>query len=299
MKAFSAAVFQSERPRKRHPVPLLEDYNHAIVYVRHVERDYWIDPTAQVSFAQGIHEGIAGKEALILEPDNPRLIGIPLGTPDGSVEETTAEYTVRESGNAEVSVKGILKGWASLFLTGAQLFHSKEEIDYLVLSAAADGKRLMSGEVGKYNLETRSVKDIDIDAKLTLRGVTMHTTAGQAFRIERKFTDFLKITPDGAVADVFIGFPHKKVEITKLRKIDPVGDLPGKCTVETPWMVASREYSRKDGDIIVYEKTERKVPVIANKDVNSEKFSAFQAEIERCFGEFAIVFKWRNAPLSH
>ncbi|MBF8997862.1 transglutaminase family protein, partial [Francisella tularensis] len=51
-------------------LPSINNFNHAIVYVKGFdEKEYWIDPTNNISMTNGLFPDIANRKALILDPE--------------------------------------------------------------------------------------------------------------------------------------------------------------------------------------------------------------------------------------
>ena len=115
-------------------LPQVGAFNHAIVWAKDKDREYWIDPTNPSSFSQGILEDLADRPALVLHPQKPFLTKTPQPLPDEATYHF--EMAKKATGNEHFSAKGkaLYGGRAALLFTGAALGNSKKTIDYKIIS---------------------------------------------------------------------------------------------------------------------------------------------------------------------
>ncbi|MBI5575288.1 MAG: DUF3857 domain-containing protein [Deltaproteobacteria bacterium] len=276
------------------PLPLAtpDAYNHAVVRVAHEGTTYWIDPTNQVSFAQGIPADLMGRDALVLENGKLRKTHVPFLPPSAGTIRGIETYNFTPGGNAKIKGRMELLGRQAELLTGLGRFSPPDTIKFGLLRFFSGGRRVVTGTVGEFDMLSPIVKDMTIDFTAEVEGVAIRTTAGLAYGLSHKIMRmFSLVDPAKDQGDLFLGPPGVSESIERIAGSSLVGKNPGVCAVESPWVDASWEAGEESDDLLVTSKVTLKKPVLTHAEIASQSFADLQAGIRRCFGDYALVFE--------
>ncbi len=283
------------------PVPLPlgtpDAYNHAIVRVVQDGATYWLDPTNPVSFARGIPADLMGRDALVLENGTMRKAQVPLPPPDAGVIRGIGTYVFSSGGNAQITGRLELLGQQAFWLTGVGRYAPPETVKFSILRGISEGRRVISGSIGDFDMVSPVVRDISIDFTAEIEGVAIRTTAGLAYRIEhRAMRTFSVIDPEKDQGDLFLGPPNVTDSIDRIAGNRLVGKNPGPCRVASPWVDASWEAKEEGDDLLVSSRVTLKRQVLTHADVAGPDFAELQKGVRRCFGDYALVFERKPKP---
>ena len=301
-KANIAFVTRGESLPDPVALPSSNPFNHAIVRAEDESGKGWfIDPTNFASRAQSIRADIAGRPTLVLAGKNSRLEETPplLPLDNQSLSESKREIDI-ESGIMTVHDVVRILGSAADFLTGLELRISKEQIDELLLRSLATEREIVSGSVAPYDLKSRIVRDITLEATLETKAELPLSTAGVGFKISAVGEKFLKIDIDHRVSGLPIGSPELADRKLVFLNAEVVGDLPAPCSVESPWFSATRSIEESDGSIVIKERQETKTYGIPHEQLVTAAFKDFQKAVKGCLGSYMVIYKkTAGEPLAH
>jgi hypothetical protein len=279
------------------PLPLAtpDAYNHAIVRVEQDGSTFWIDPTNNISFARGIANDLAGRDALVVDAGKLRKEHVPFPPPEAGVARGTGTYTFTPDGNAKITVRLELLGQQAVWLTGIGRFTAPETVKFAILRGISEGRRVASGTVGDFDMSSPVVRNISIDVTAEIEGAAIRTTAGLAYRLEHNsLMEYSLIDPETYQGDIFLGPPNVKESVDRIAGSGLVGKNPDPCRVTSPWVDASWEI-RDDGDsLLVSSRVTLKKPLLTHAEIAGRTFADLQKGIRQCFGDYALVFAPRT-----
>ena len=273
-------------------LPRIGAFNHAIVRAEKNGKVFWIDPTNFTSFAQGIFEDIINRKALVMDNKQPYMAQVPKGVASDSLVEEIFKATIPDTDHIKFKGNLSLKGRAAITYTGARLKRSKKSVDLNIIRSLGDESKLEDWKVGRYNLDTRIVRNLDIDFQFNLKNTMFRTSAGPAFPLPNVwFVDNLLINTKDRVSDHFLGQPvHYKRKI-RISNLVPVGGASLNCTIKSPWADVSRRFeTTADGatvmdDVVIHHER------ISRKDLQSKKYAELQRQLRSCFDGSAIIYE--------
>lgn len=276
------------------PLPLAtpDAYNHAIVRVVRDGETYWLDPSNPVSFAHGIPTDLMGRDALVLENGKMRKAHVPFSPPEAGVLRGIGTYAFTSGGNARIRGRLELLGHRAVWLTGVGRFLPSETVKFLILRGISEGRRVISGDIGAFDMVSPVVRDISIDFTTEVEGVAIRTTAGLAYRVEHQaMHTFSIVDPGKDQGDLFLGPPCITESVDRIVGSRLVGKNPGPCRVASPWVDAEWVAREDGGDLLVSSRVTLKKPVLAHADIGGPAFADLQKGVRRCFGDYALVFE--------
>jgi len=294
VRADVAWVYRSPIPPNPLPLATPEAYNHAIVRVAQGGSTYWVDPTNNVSFARGIPNDLAGRDALVVEAGRLRKERVPFPPSESGITRGTGTYAFTPDGNAKITARLELLGQQAVWLTGVGRFAAPETIKFAILRGISEGRRVVSGTVGDFDMLSPVVRDISIDVTTEVEGAAIRTTAGLAYRLEHNsLKTYSVIDPEKDKGDLFLGPPSVTESVDRIAGSRLVGKNPAPCRVDSPWVDASWE-TREDGDsLLVSSRVTLKNPLLTHAEIGGRAFADLQKGIRQCFGDYAVVFEPR------
>jgi hypothetical protein len=279
------------------PLPLAtpDAYNHAIVRVVQDGSTYWVDPTNNVSFAHGIANDLAGRDAMVVEAGKLRKEHVPFPPSEAGVSRGTGMYVFTPDGNAKITGRIELLGQQAVWLTGVGRYAAPETVKFAILRGISEGRRVVSGTVGDFEMRSPVVRNISIDVATEVEGAAIRTTAGLAYRLEHdSLKAFSVIDPEKYQGDLFLGFPSVTESVDRIAGSRLVGVNPAPCRVNSPWIEASWE-TREDGDsLLVTSRVTLKKPLLTHAEIAGQAFADLQKGIRQCFVDYALVFEPRT-----
>ncbi|MBI5905946.1 MAG: DUF3857 domain-containing protein [Deltaproteobacteria bacterium] len=279
------------------PLATPDAFNHTIVRVVQDGSTYWVDPTNNVSFARGIPSDLAGRDALVLEAGKLRKEHVPYPPSEAGVSRGTGTFAFTPDGNAKITARIELLGQQAVWLTGVGRYAAPETIRFAILRGISEGRRVVSGTVGDFDMLTPVVRNISIDVATEIEGVAIRTTAGLAYRLEHNsLRPLTVIDPEKDQGDMFLGPPSVTESSDRIAGSRLVGKHPPPCRVSSPWVDASWE-TREDGDgLLVSSRVTLKKPLLTHAEIEGGAFADLQKGIRQCFGDYALVFEPRAVP---
>lgn len=272
-------------------IPVMSEFNHAIVRVLDSDRTYWIDPTNFSSFAQGIFPDISDRRTLTLDPEGITLSRTPLNQPEHSEILLVRNISVEDQDRFQVTGNLEMKGVASLPFTGLGLKASKQSIDYGLIKTMGDENRITEWKVDPYDLSSRISKDLVFKFHFLEKDVELKTSAGPAFTLTAGSTIPTLLTQSvNRVSDLFLGTPVTVRRIIHLLKISRLGSESLNCKIESPWINASREVSDHPGEVQVTDSIVIKKSNIPNQELRSAEFARLQRNLQNCYNGIAIIY---------
>ena len=269
------------------PIP---DFNHAILWAKKAEQEYFIDATNLTSFAQGIYNDIADRPALVLKKGASEVKHIPPQSPEKGAIHMKINVAFRDMENIDGSGEFLLGGHAAVSMTGGELSSSKKMLDFNLIQWLLNPSQMSSWEVGEYSLKSRIVKDFTAPFRFKETWRPIITSAGHGY--------FVPTTP-------YSMFNTRLAErVSDLRLEDPVTwrreyHFTGKeielrqefnCSGQSPWADFSRSLTRSNTGASLIDTIRLKTTRVKLQDLKSPHYSNFRTKFLNCLQEAVIVF---------
>lgn len=298
MKAQAVWVERAVQPRPLPKIALSSAFNHAIVRIEDQGKVYWVDPTNFASFAQGLFDDIIARKVVVLEPGKSRLDEIPNDRPIDSTHTLVSQVKLEPNGDARIKASMAFSGRYAIWLTGAELKRSRDQIDHMLITAVADEARVPIKKVGAYDLKSRVVGNLGVDMTYVETGYSLRTTVGPGFYLNQRMANhFLRSDFEKRVSDLFLGAPSR-VQVTDLVEgMRIVGSAPPACELQSPWVNISRKVSQTPIGVQVVDSREIKASRIVNRDIKGKTFQSFHKQLRECFDRVAVIVEpFKSTP---
>lgn len=273
-------------------LPCLGKQNHAMVKVTNkTDRVFWIDPTNITSFSDGIYPDIAGRAALILDPQNPCEENIPDIDHRHAKVNQEVVLTLQKDGGSKSQGKFKLTGENALGVTEEALSSSRESIAESFIHSACGNQEVLNQSVALPKSFSRIVEDVEIEYSYEQENTLIQSTAGPAIVFRNSWPNYLLRALSRCDGWLVGDFPHtrsKKITI-KNTKVQDLGALSYK--IMTPWVEAKRECAEKNGDIEILEEVKFLKRVISPQEFKSPQYRDFRRQLEKHCKSYVVVCK--------
>ena len=280
-------------------LPNRSAFNHAIVRAKVKDKELWLDPTNFSVYFRGVFADIADRKALVLEQPISKMLRTPKLHSLDSELQLIQNFSITKKNFLKVRGSIHFKGRQAIPYTGALLKKSKKRLDYGFIGfTGIDLSTLKEWKVEAYDLRSRIVKDFSV--KLSYLAQANNSFSGYKSQLGSIFffsypseTQLFSIRTVNRVSDLFLGQPQKIIFVSKLKNIEPAGNLNFNCHVKSKWFDALRTVESVK-PLIVKDSYEFKETKISIKDIKSNKFLNLQKELKTCFLNFAMIYKKSN-----
>lgn len=279
--------------RSEPPLSLpIANYNHAIVWARKNGREFWIDPTNTTSFAQGIYEDIAGREALVLDPTKLEIRQIPPASAKGSTIEVDSTTRFLPKKIMKVEGKLTLEGRSMLGMTGAGLRFEKSHLDYNLVSWLTDAGNLIDWKFPPFDFTSRIVRDFTTNFEYRKRWNPVQTSAGPGIAVPAPpYLAQFQFRRDSRVSGLYLPDPKNwKRSVRFLGKKALVKDQPS-CRIRSAWLDFTRSFRLVNGALELSEEMEFKKSPIPIQEVRTPAFARLQDAVADCLQPAIVVFQ--------
>ena len=292
---FEAHVAWVERGAKSLISPLqaaAPDFNHAIVYARRNDREFWIDPTNTTSFAQAIYLDIADRPALVLTPAEVSLRRTPpMRAEDGA---TRVSLNLKVGKNLKARGEGLLTltGRSILHMTGWSLFYSKSQIDYWIMDWIYKTSNLSSWKLPAYDLSSRIVSDFKTPFEFELELVPVPTSAGRGYSIPpNPYLGVFEFRRENREGVLNLGEPKVWSREIRFEGVPVAFQKPLRCSGRSEWADYSFEMRKVPGAVLVADKVTLKKARVTVDEIRSPAFAKLQRELVRCLQPATVVLQ--------
>jgi hypothetical protein len=267
-------------------------FNHAIVYATKGGKEYWVDPTNDVSFAQVIGEDIIDRPSLVLDAKKPYLARIPAADPQTSVMRLATSVSLADP--EAVQVSGIFEnnGRSAIYKYQIGLYKSVDSAKYDLISKFTDINNVKNWDMTGYpEKPSRIVKDITLGYRYVESGTALKTSAGMGYKLPHLgLLSKFQTRTSGRVSDLFLGQPmtfEREVSFTDLKR---VGREPLSCKIDSPWIQAIRDFTPQNKDYKLTEKIVIKSSVVSSEELQSSEYTKLRTDLQRCFENVALIY---------
>ena len=295
IKANVALVKRQVRTYDRsNPLPNIDHFNHAVVRVNDGENGYWIDPTYVGNSAKGIYPEISNRDSLVLDPRNPEIQKIPPLTPkDTQIHVSKKMYFLLDKPE-KMHIKGSIAftGISATPLVSAASRNDNEKIYNYVFCTVMDVTGANHFKIEDFHFDSDNRNEFHINFNYNPHKLRLTSTAeGEGIIISS--LDLLKpflIDTQNRSSDLWLETPqiyHYEQLITKAKLIS---HKPLNCTIDTPWLKATRNVKNNPEGIKIVDDFEIKQDRILLNDLKSPEFSQLQNQLKDSFGDQTLIY---------
>lgn len=279
-------------------IPFDASFNHVIVRVKDGKNVYWVDPTVTTSFAQGLHEHLADRGAMILTATSGAIEQIPELKPDQAMY--LRQYNVVANADRSVSVGARFDviGRAATGWAGMGLSHSPESLNYYIRSALANDKAIRDVALDPIDLTSRVVKDVTLSGNYTLVNAQLKTSAGRALPLEThpKVTTIMTLAVNDREGDLVLNAPALQQTTYRILGSVPAGGKKLGCSIATHWLSLDRKVRHTKKDTIIDETLTLWSGVIPVEELRTPEFRQLQDKLLSCYDGVAVVLRAPPKP---
>ncbi|MGE3262071.1 MAG: DUF3857 domain-containing protein [Bacteriovoracia bacterium] len=267
-------------------------YNHAIVYAKKNGREYWVDPTNTTSFAQGVYEDIAGRNALVLDPTNLSPRKISPATANGSLIDIEMNLHFFPKSILKADGNFTLGGRAIIGMTGTSLMWEKSHIDYELVSWLTDPGNLLGWKFPPFDFSSRIVKDFSTKFEFSKRWNPVQTSAGAGFFVPAPpYLGQLQFRRAERISGLYLQDPKTwRRKIRFLGKKALLKNQPS-CKIKSAWLDFTRSFRLRGDALELSEELQFKKSPIPLSDIQSPAFATLQEKVADCLQPAIVVFQ--------
>ena len=268
-------------------------FNHVIVYVVDKNgKEYWIDPTNQMSMAGNIFPDIADRSALILDSKKSNYTKIPAVDYKNSITKINQEYIIKQNMiNKKVSID--ILGESAEPYTALNFYLTNDVIAdkfyHMLEDKEISDKNKNETIIPK--LDSRIVKDLRFEFDYNLQNPFLKTNLGKGIPLSY---DNLKVFLDTSIHNIqdnFIGNQRTMVRKTLIKgvKIKNIDSL--NYNIDTPWIKISRKCKIFDDNTAeIDDKYEVLKSYITSEELKSIEYKNLKSGLEENYKDVAVLF---------
>jgi hypothetical protein len=290
MESSVALTIRGVPPREISQIPYLE-FNHAIVSVNVDGRQLWVDPTNFQSFADGVFEDIAGRQALLMHPTKMQLKPIEFTEAQKNLETMTTRIHLDSDKIRHDVLQLDLVGSMAQPVTGSELRYSRDQFEEGTIGNLANRADLEKYHFGPWDLKSRIVAPIKLNVEIERRFHPVETSMGLAFEFEapEDINDLAKVDRANRESSFKLATPYVAKSTTVLENVTIQGDAVKNCIAKSPWI--DYEFTVSKRPVQVVRNMVVKRYLITRDEVRSPEFAKFQEIIRGCARAKYLIFK--------
>lgn len=287
--AFPALILKSptfvgkERLLKISKLPGVSTFNHAIVWAKDPSgKQWWIDPTNPLVFADTLSGDILGNYALILDSKSQDVSFLPeqnsslsditveqsmILSPDGLVQ-ATGKIQFSETGFLSIGMVERMAGAAGLNKLLGFILHPRKGIEI-------NSKKRTETRIPDYIYSFASKNFIEFGSK-------KERLFAQPNPVENVFRN---VNPEN---DSYVGELGTFKLVTKIKNVNTPDEFESDCLVLSPWINVERYVENKNQDLIVTDTITTKKRVITKEEMKSDDFSIAMSDLRACLASYEI-----------
>lgn len=296
LNAYPAFVVRAKNvPTMQQDVPLLDAFNHVIVYVPGKDgRVRWFDPTNAFRPASLIPADIADRPALLIAGDSSRIIQTPAEEPTMNRVESNEVMQDMDNGWVKFSLARKYKGNPA--------FNEQRRIVFRKIDYAAE----VEAEVKSAGFSIRDFKMLSnipqkIERPFDFESHFAFTAKNVFYRVGE--SNFYILDAPSLVYELLSVEPETRessfngstvgTEISELR-LDSwrvIGSLPESCHIDTTWYSIRRSVSIEREALVISDTIITKKGVIPVEDLRSKVLSQTFEKTRDCFMRVGVIIQ--------
>lgn len=286
-----ALVFRGEVYQEANVLPIVGEFNHAIVKaISPSGKTYWLDPTNDVTMADGIFADIADRPSLVLDPENPVLERVPPIDYQHARSYSEELITISENGGVKTEGEVCFQGEEAKGLTNFFSVNQHKIVGEFFIKTMCLGNDPINPSFNLKETPTRTVRTMNANYSFEEQNVLFHTNKGYTYPLNLAWhLPYVNVSQKDEGA-LFVGSPHTLV-MKKILKDVNVENLESlEYSIQTPWLNAKRELAHTSEGVTITETIERLKSIIPAKDLKTKEFDDMRKTLRRFCNGVAIVF---------
>lgn len=256
--------------------PMLESFNHVIVWAKDkTGKQWWIDPTNPLVFADTLSRDILGNFALVLDNKSKEVTFLP--EQNAIKSDTTLEQTLVINPDNLIQGHGEIKFSEASYLgigmlermQGSELINKAFNI--LI------NPRVKLNLTSKKKAESR-VPSYSFDYSGT--GFVTEKGSYKGIAISNPISIGLQNIRDDA--ESYVGELGVTKFVTTVKNASLVEEYQEDCYIRSPWVDIERYVENKEADLVVTDIITIKKKSILERDARSDEFSSFLHDVSSC-----------------
>lgn len=280
-----------ERLEKISKLPGLSNFNHAIVWAKDSSgKQWWIDPTNPLVFAETLSGDILGNYALVLDNKSQDISFLP--EKNSSLSDMTIEQSMVVSPDGMVQSTGQIQFSESAYLSFGQIER---------LTGAAGINKVLG-----YVLHPRKGVEVNSKKRVETRIPDYIYSFNSKSFIEFKDKNEKWFAQPNPVENIFrnvnseqdsyIGELGTFKLVTRIKNVNTIDEFEKDCFVMSPWVSVERYVENKNQDMVVTDTITTKKRVITKEEMKADDFSIAMSDLRSCLVDYAIPLDRNNKP---
>ncbi len=293
-KSNVAFVYRGETNQvEKTKLPSLKVSNHAITYVEFNGQPHWLDATNNMVFTAEPLPDIAGRTALVLDPEFPIEKSIPGNQFKKSTSLIQIEYSDIKKPYIKVTSKLKFSGIPASEWAGDQLRSSEEALQFRLLEwTSSNVKAIKGAKFQPFSLMSRITKDLEFNYEFQELNPFYTSNQGLGFvlwensslaqiaeKLERRSTDLGLNYP--RISEYSISFKNTtSQDVSKLN-----------CSLKSEWIEFDRRVTHRSNVIHIDDKTTVIKPRIFKEDFESKGMVELTDKIRKCMFHKLLILR--------
>ena len=278
----------------------LNKWNHALVYINHQGKEYWLDPSRRSSGGIFIADNIASSDVLVLKEGSTQLHKIPDVSAKDHVIKIRQKYDFKDIDKASVRGTMSLSGRFHALFGEPKKRYRKAFIEKFVMTLLGSKEKKDFPFVSIKRPKDFSSKELDFPFKYTANKATRKKEGYFLFelpdisvflRFKSKIADIKKKLTDFYIAPLF----SLDREIV-FSNISFIGNRELSCYIDSKWLFLSRNMNRLKRSIIYREKFVLKKSLVAVSDLKGVEFRVLIDQIDKCSQKSVLSLSMKKEP---
>ncbi len=293
-KSYVAFVYRGETNQvEKTKLPSLKVSNHAITYVEVNGQARWLDATNNMVYTAEPLPDIAGRPALVLDPEFPIEKDIPGNQFKKSTSLIQIEYSDIKKPNIKVKSKLKFSGIPASEWAGDQLRSSEEALQFRLLEwTSSNVKAIKGAKFQPFSLMSRITKDLEFNYEFQELNPFYTSNQGLGFvlwensslaqiaeKLEMRSTDLGLNYP--RISEYSISFKNTtSQDVSKLN-----------CSLKSEWIEFDRRVTHKSNVIHIDDRTTVIKPRILKEDFDSKAMVDLTDKIRKCMFHKLLILR--------
>lgn len=272
-------------------LPSFHQFNHAIVKaIGPSGKTYWIDPTNNVSMANGIFPDIADRPVEVLSPENPTYERTPPIDPHHAITHYEQKITLSDNGHVHREGSYSCEGEAAKILTEYLNTHKPSLVEERLLKSMCHSDDPINPTLNLSKVTSRKVKPLKATFSYGENHIMTHTNYGNAFPLGSNWHKPYIGTSQKNEGALYVGHPETTVRKHIFKNVSAKDLERLAFSIQTPWLNAKRELAITEEGVEVIETIEKLKSIISAKDLKSKEYDNLKNTLRKYCDGVAIIF---------
>lgn len=293
-KSFVAWVFRGDTMQFENPkLPSTKVQNHAITYAEIQGQARWLDATNSMVYIKEPLPDIAGRVALLLDPENPREKDIPPTDYRKNRAIIRVEYSDVKKPMVQVKTKLNLSGVAATEWTGDQLRSSFDALQFRLLEwTASNVKTVTDVKFTPFSLMSRITRDLDFSYEFKEPNAFYESNQGVGFLLwENQALAQIAERVDKRFTDLGLNYPRISEYFVSFKNASSQGTEKLNCSFKSPWVELNRKVTQKSKEIQIHDVITILRPRVLREEFETTTMTNLLADIRKCVVHKLLILK--------